>query len=172
MKTIFFVCRLVAALALLFFCSISFAQGCDQGIVTELVPCYKDKNGNVTDTEDQTCEAGAAGARPCLYCYQGSGYCPDTGIDYSTANLAPDVRCGSGCGGGGCCDGTILCNVPRQKCDTSTCLCVSSGSPILVDTTGKGFRMSSVEEGVTFDIFADHRPVKMAWTAADWRRHH
>jgi hypothetical protein len=138
----------------------AFAQGCD------LVPTDSDQeitcNGVVI--QDQSCSGRGD---PCYYCYEGHGVCSETGQEFYTANVAPDESCGSGCGGGGCCDGTILCNVPRQKCDTDSCACVSSGSPILVDTTGKGFRMTPVEEGVTFDIFANHRPVKMAWTAPD-----
>jgi hypothetical protein len=67
---------------------------------------------------------------------------------------------------GGCCDDTITCT-RYYSCDTGTCACVITGSPILIDTTGKGFHLTSNEKGVTFDIFANHRPVKMAWTEAD-----
>jgi hypothetical protein len=40
------------------------------------------------------------------------------------------------------------------------------GSPIIVDTTGHGFHLTSAEDGVVFDIFGDGHPVKLAWTAA------
>ena len=39
-------------------------------------------------------------------------------------------------------------------------------SPIVVDTTGQGFRLTSAANGVIFDIKGDGNPVQMAWTAA------
>jgi len=38
-----------------------------------------------------------------------------------------------------------------------------------VDTTGKGFRLTSAGAGVTFDILGNGHPIKIAWTAADSR---
>ncbi len=43
----------------------------------------------------------------------------------------------------------------------------SGGSPIIVDTTGHGFHLTSLEAGVTFDITGDGHPVKLSWTAAN-----
>ncbi len=40
------------------------------------------------------------------------------------------------------------------------------GSPIIVDTTGHGFHLTSADDGVVFDIFGDGYPAKLAWTAA------
>lgn len=40
------------------------------------------------------------------------------------------------------------------------------GSPIIVDTTGKGFQLTAARSGVVFDILGDGRPAKIAWTAA------
>lgn len=39
-------------------------------------------------------------------------------------------------------------------------------SPIIIDTTGGGFKLTSAESGVIFDMVADGHPVKIAWTAA------
>jgi len=39
-------------------------------------------------------------------------------------------------------------------------------SPIIVDTTGKGFHLTSAQDGVVFDIAGDGHPIQMAWTAA------
>jgi hypothetical protein len=39
-------------------------------------------------------------------------------------------------------------------------------SPILVDTTGGGFKLTSAEAGVMFDILGNGIPVRIAWTAA------
>jgi hypothetical protein len=39
-------------------------------------------------------------------------------------------------------------------------------SLIIVDTTGKGFHLTSAQDGVVFDIIGDGHPIQMAWTAA------
>lgn len=39
-------------------------------------------------------------------------------------------------------------------------------SPILIDTDGNGFHLTSAEKGVSFDITGDGHLTKMAWTAA------
>jgi hypothetical protein len=38
-------------------------------------------------------------------------------------------------------------------------------SPILIDTDGKGFHLTSAQEGVFFDISGTGNPIQMAWTA-------
>jgi hypothetical protein len=38
-------------------------------------------------------------------------------------------------------------------------------SPILIDTDGNGFHLTSAEEGVSFDITGDGHLTKMGWTA-------
>lgn len=47
-----------------------------------------------------------------------------------------------------------------------TCRCIRA-SPIVIDTTGEGFRLTSAEEGVLFDFFGDGHPLQIAWTARD-----
>jgi hypothetical protein len=44
-------------------------------------------------------------------------------------------------------------------------LCAQRGSPIIIDTTGKGFHLTSTTEGVIFDIRGDGKLVQLAWTA-------
>lgn len=39
-------------------------------------------------------------------------------------------------------------------------------SPIIVDTTGQGFHLTSASDGVFFDIRGDGHPVRLGWTAA------
>jgi hypothetical protein len=39
------------------------------------------------------------------------------------------------------------------------------GSPIVIDTTGEGFQLTSETDGVRFDIRGDGIPVDLAWTA-------
>lgn len=63
----------------------------------------------------------------------------------------------AGCGGGG--DGLVSPGVP--ECNSSCGCCTS---PIIVDTTGHGFHLTSAEDGVMFDISGTGHPFKMAWT--------
>lgn len=52
--------------------------------------------------------------------------------------------------------------------DTSTCswTCVPNGnSPILIDTSGQGFQLTSAQNGVTFDISGSGNPIQLGWTA-------
>jgi len=60
---------------------------------------------------------------------------------------------------------SITCpSVPDpQKCQQGGTGC---SSPILVDTTGKGFSLTSAAEGVIFDIAGDGNPLKLGWTSA------
>jgi hypothetical protein len=57
------------------------------------------------------------------------------------------------------------CDLTTHHCDSS-CDCVPNlGSPIVIDTTGEGFHLTSATEGVIFDIRGDGRPIQLAWTA-------
>ena len=38
-------------------------------------------------------------------------------------------------------------------------------SPIIIDTTGSGFRLTSAKDGVVFDISGIGHPIQIAWTA-------
>jgi len=75
--------------------------------------------------------------------------------------------------GANCCNGGIECANDSVRielrgsnvCDPSTCTCTNT-SPIIIDTTGRGFNLTSAEEGVTFDILGSGQPIKIAWTAA------
>jgi hypothetical protein len=49
---------------------------------------------------------------------------------------------------------------------TAQCGC---GSPIIIDTSGEGFQLTSAHDGVPFDIEGDGSLVQLAWTARDSR---
>ena len=57
----------------------------------------------------------------------------------------------------GCPDGEIFSNCECQA---------KGGSPIIVDTTGRGFYLTSADSGVVFDIAGDGHPHQMGWTTA------
>jgi chitodextrinase len=79
-----------------------------------------------------------------------------------------------GSSGNGCCGGSVICGGEGIQsgagnisvCDPSTCEC-EFASPIIIDTTGHGFHLTSLQNGVKFDILNSGIPIKIAWTAAD-----
>ena len=52
-------------------------------------------------------------------------------------------------------------------CPCSDGVCSNCYSPIIIDTRGAGFHLTSAEDGVVFDIVGDGHPIRIAWTAAD-----
>jgi len=46
--------------------------------------------------------------------------------------------------------------------DTDPVICTT---PIIIDTEGEGFHLTSAENGVTFDIRGDGQPMRISWTA-------
>jgi len=49
--------------------------------------------------------------------------------------------------------------------DTSCCCWSENDTPIIIDTTGKGFSLTDAVDGVTFDIKANGHPIQIGWTA-------
>jgi hypothetical protein len=57
---------------------------------------------------------------------------------------------------------------PLDYFDYNTCKCVyeqSNPSPIIIDTDGKGFHLTSPANGVVFDFYGNGKPIQIAWTA-------
>jgi hypothetical protein len=53
------------------------------------------------------------------------------------------------------------------RCPDGSTHCLScTGTPIVLDVTGRGFDLTDAQNGVTFDINGDGNPVRIAWTAA------
>jgi hypothetical protein len=63
------------------------------------------------------------------------------------------------------CDEFIFC-LPGTQPNPINCRCEST-SPIIVDTTGNGFNLTSAANGVSFDFNGDGLPERTAWTAAN-----
>ncbi len=86
----------------------------------------------------------------------------------------PDPTYGGGGGGGG--SGYGGCEPPEGGCGDETwnptlCECQYNGesSPIIIDTAGTGFQLTSAAGGVMFDISGDGTPIQISWTAAGSR---
>jgi len=60
-----------------------------------------------------------------------------------------------GCGGGDCCD---------SDCEDGQC--GGYTDPIIIDTTGNGYQMTSAKDGVLFTVRSTSKPVQLSWTAA------
>jgi hypothetical protein len=45
------------------------------------------------------------------------------------------------------------------------CECYQFSTPIVIDTDGSGFHLTSAANGVSFDFFGNGKPVQIAWTA-------
>jgi len=57
---------------------------------------------------------------------------------------------------------------PLDYFDYNTCKCVyeqSNPSPIIIDTDGSGFHLTSAANGILFDFYGNGRPIQIAWTA-------
>ena len=73
------------------------------------------------------------------------------------------------CAGSG---GTLFCDRPQSQCDDPTLADCddesedNTGTPVVFDVEGNGFRLTSAAEGVTFDLDADGTAEALAWTEA------
>ena len=54
---------------------------------------------------------------------------------------------------------------PPQGWNPQLCSCYGYPSPIVIDTDGSGFHLTSAEDGVLFDFFGDGKPIQISWTA-------
>ncbi len=125
------------------------AQGCNEAPAT---PTGWSCDNGLTHCVNQGC---VGPADPHYFCSIGYGLCcgaptlsANTIYDPSECCVPPD---------GGCPDGDVFINCQCQP---------KGGSPIIVDTTGDGFFLTSANDGVVFDIAGNGHPVHIAWTSA------
>jgi len=179
--------------SLLLVCGEGFAQ-CGWGIEQSIVQCNSTSGvKQITSYTCQLYGTYMSG-NPGEYCSENTAYCQQvdgTEKSYSLANLAPQSSCSSCNGSPGfvcssgqprcisnnqwaCSDsGATQCELPPLYCPNGTPVCESegwycqprNGSPIIVDTDGSGFHLTSAEGGVAFDIQGDGHAVELAWTA-------
>ncbi len=93
------------------------------------------------------------------------GSCPD---GFSRGQQGAGVCCPQVAEGGGGCDPSLFqecLNVEGARWDESSCRCIGYPSPVLVDTTGDGFRLTSAEGGVLFDLDGEGKAERLSWTA-------
>jgi hypothetical protein len=86
-------------------------------------------------------------------------YCQQT---YTACGCVGDGCVGSGGGDGGC---DVAGDSPA--CIVECCCDPDGGcTPIIIDTTGGGFHLTSGNDGVMFDFLGNGHPFKLSWTAA------
>lgn len=60
----------------------------------------------------------------------------------------------------------VECSNSGQQWDDPTCSCGQQPCPVLIDTSGSGFHLTSADQGVAFDLNADGTPEQISWTEA------
>jgi hypothetical protein len=84
--------------------------------------------------------------------------CPLVGL---CVLFSPDILSRATAGSAPC----VGCCPPGAPCAPGVPAC--NGSPIIIDTTGTGFRLTSAEGGVIFDFYGNGHPIQIAWTSAN-----
>ena len=87
-------------------------------------------------------------------------------VTTTTDSCATTITVGSGCGNPPSGERLILETVDVEPSDGGpTCVAGRCVSPIIIDTTGQGFHLTSAQNGVRFDMKGDGTPIQIAWTA-------
>ena len=122
-----------------------FAAMTEHGDVGSLHCHQKGEAFNESDADgiSPTASAEVAGAiRDCLFC------ACTTSVGVKPATFPSD-------------------SIFSRSYDYSNTCAGHNTSPILIDTLGNGFRLTSAANGVSFDIRGDGNPIQIAWTEAD-----
>lgn len=143
-------------------CLPSGFNGCTPGTCCDGLICLSNKVCGACRATGQTCGTstdcctGACGNGACVACPTPNAYCGGT-VDGRPTQLQNLCQYPSN---NGCASGYSYQTVNGAPC------CMSTASPIIIDVDGRGFQLTSAEDGVDFDFFADNQPVRIAWTAA------
>lgn len=123
--------------------------------------CTTNPNCTTWSVDDSGCSflTCTCADNPISYtCYYEEGYCqgnPNTNFVIFRKCYLGDCCCPSGaCGGGG------PCCVPTAE-GTECC-----GTPVLIDVSGNGFKLTNAATGVNFDLDTNGTPERRAWTEA------
>jgi len=95
--------------------------------------------------------------------------CPGQPCDGTTGGGGGGGSGGTACGNGAGNTGGPTALGDGSGTDDGTTCGPGAGSPIIVDTEGEGFHLTSAAEGVKFDIAGNGHPVQIAWTAIGFR---
>ncbi len=84
-------------------------------------------------------------------------------VQSSYNDSCPEPSCSYNCGEPTCQSAPPAC--PTPVCSGGTWACES---PIVIDVNGKGFHLTSLDNGVFFDFFGKGTPSKISWTDPDY----
>lgn len=133
-------------------CSTTTCSGTYEQAVSDSGCCIADGSACVSNepccSTGTTCSSGTCGS---------SAACPESctpNYDINETSTAVDY-----------------CSYPATGCpsgyydDGSGCCTFENTTPILIDTTGRGFFLTDAKGGVLFDIAGTGHPIQMGWTA-------
>lgn len=92
------------------------------------------------------------------------GHSCNNGATQSIFRQCPGQPCDATGGGGGITPNPCLNGATATPSGVGTFVAPTC-SPILIDTEGEGFHLTSAGEGVMFDIAGNGHPIQIAWTA-------
>lgn len=122
------------------------------GCIATVTTCDTTTGEQVTHTTNQDCN-------PVKYSCAGASCIVNCDGIYTTSTC--NNACSSGGGGGPC---------PWESCGGEgywdPVICACEYSPILIDTLANGFDLTSIDDGVNFDLKSIGVAQRMAWTAA------
>jgi hypothetical protein len=148
---------------------------CNQNATTNYNSCVASCNGNSTCKNN--CSANLTNAKnacsrqfnQCIqqetnFCEQYPMSCPGMGNSGGTCSFAFSNEA--------CYCVPCTCSSSPPNCPNPYCESGGSwqcDSPILIDAYGEGFHLTSAQEGVYFDLWADGQGRKFAWTDPAYR---
>ena len=140
---------------------------CDGAETTQITLTAPDNQGNQYYDFAMNTQEGLLGQHPdgSLYCTLAPGFFADTKHDQCQAATCPNPQPPPPCHPTG---GPPSMDHCWQWNPTSCAWCPCDWySPIIIDTSGTGFRLTSAENGVRSDIQGDGHPRQLSWTAPD-----
>lgn len=135
-------------------------------------PAAYTKNLNKTWAQDRANQTYSGGS-----CHQGPYLTFERSSTHPTCQTTPTPcppsgSCGTAPTGFYCSGGINICQYPGSGCASGTWANYSSGcccwsSPVVVDPSGDGFKLTDGAGGVEFDITGDGVLDRVSWTASD-----
>lgn len=149
---------------------------------------------SVTAQETPSASCDIAQATKCASSCQVSGgfpscdeLCRSSCRKYTSEAIDPNNSCGGSfgcginetqitktcrCGGSSCAETSVPCSTDSECCDNHCSMvqgtCNDDTTPILISLQNGGdLMLTNPEDGVWFDMFADGRSVRIAWTTAN-----
>jgi hypothetical protein len=135
--------------------------------------CASGSNSTAPCLPGLTCQSGYCEPAGAPQCASAGASCMNktccNGLDCDASDTCEPPNLPPPCGPAGSnCTG-VNCVPPscpeEQGWNPVYCECYQFSTPIVIDTDGSGFHLTSAANGVSFDFFGNGKPVQIAWTA-------